>query len=51
MGNVFSMCMNKNQMVSEKRRQLNNSEYTTLQIGDKIYILFNNAENIEYIEI
>lgn len=51
MGNIFSICESENQIVSQKRRQPNNSEYRTLQIEDKIYILFENAEEIEYIEI
>jgi len=51
MGNVFSTCINKNQIGLEKQRQLYNSEYRTLQVEDKIYILFNNKENVNYFEI
>lgn len=51
MGNVFSICICKSQSVLKRQRQLNNSEYRTLQVEDKIYILFDNKENIEYIEI
>lgn len=51
MGNVFSVCTCKSQSASERQRQLNNSEYRTLQVEGKIYILFDNKENIEYIEI
>jgi len=51
MGNIFSICLNKNQYESTKQRQINNAEYRTLQIGDKIYILFDNNEKIDYIEI
>ena len=46
-GKRLSMCTCKSQSASERQRQLNNSEYRTLQVEDKIYILFDNKENIE----
>ena len=51
MGNVFSKCKSKNQTVSEIQRVLHNSEYRTLHIEDRIYTIFDNKENVEYIEI
>lgn len=51
MGNIFSICKDENRGVSQKKRQPNNGEYRTLQIDDKIYIVFENKENGEYFEI
>jgi hypothetical protein len=51
MGNVFSKCKSKNQTVSEIQRVLDNSEYRTLHIEDRIYTIFDNKEHVEYIEI
>ena len=51
MGNIFSICTNKNQIVSTKQIRVNNAEYKSLQIEDKIYILFENKEKVDYIEI
>ena len=47
---MFSTCTNKDLIVSNKR-QTNNSEYRTLQIEDKIYILFANKEPGDCFEI
>lgn len=51
MGNIFSICTSKNQSEKGEKMQLNNSEYRTLIIEDKIYILFNNKEFTECFEI
>ena len=51
MGNIFSICTCKNLDESERQMKVNNSEYKTLQIEDKIYILFENKEPGECFEI
>ena len=51
MGNIFSMCTNNDQQERENQGQPNGAEYRTLQIEDRTYILFNNNENVDYIEI
>lgn len=51
MGTVFSKCISKNQGESELKMKTNNSEYKTLQIEDKIYILFENKQPGDCFEI
>ncbi len=42
MGNLFSLCTSETQNKSNPQIKINNSEYKTLQVEDKTYILFNN---------
>ena len=51
MGNIFSICKCKNQSETEQQIKSNNSEYRTLLVEDKIYILFKNKELTECFEI
>lgn len=51
MGNIFSICKCKNQSESEKQTRINNSEYTTFLVEDRIYTLFKNEELTECFEI
>ena len=51
MGNIFSICTSKNPDESMPQMKINNSEYKTLQVEDKIYILFDNKEPGDCFEI
>lgn len=51
MGNLFSRCKKENQDKSMLQTKINNSEYKTLQIEDKIYILFENKQPGDCFEI
>tara|TARA_A100001011_G_scaffold400547_1_gene516118 strand:+ start:3740 stop:3895 length:156 start_codon:yes stop_codon:yes gene_type:complete len=51
MGNIFSICTNNDEKVRESQEQFKGEEYRTLKIENRTYILFNNNENVDYIEI
>lgn len=51
MGNIFSICKCKNLDESLRQPKVNISEYKTLQIEDKIYILFVNKTPGDCFEI
>lgn len=51
MGTVFSKCMSKNLGELILKTTPSNSEYKTLQIEDKIYILFENKQPGDCFEI